>query len=72
MLADEASNGTRPPYVHGPRSPDEVVIGVVLTTRWMLSTGRRLDQIPLMHDLTGDQLIDFWADDHRTQIQAAR
>jgi hypothetical protein len=66
---DAVRTGARPPFVHGPQSPDEVVIGVVLTTRWMLDTGRRLDQAPLMHDLTGDQLIDFWADDYRTETQ---
>jgi hypothetical protein len=63
---DAVRVGARPPFVHGPRSPDEIVIGVALTARWMLSTGRRLDQVPLMYDLTEDQLIDFWADDHRT------
>jgi hypothetical protein len=69
---DAVRTGTRPPFVHGPQSPDEVVIGVALTTRWMLDTGRRLDQAPLMHDLTGDQLIDFWADDHRPETQLNR
>jgi hypothetical protein len=66
---DAVRRGARPPFVHGPQSPDEIAIGVVLTTRWMLDTGRRLDQVPLMHNLTGDQLIDFWADDHRTETQ---
>ena len=69
---DAVRTGTRPPFVHGPQSPDEVVIGVALTTRWMLDTGRRLDQAPLMHDMTVDQLIDFWADDHRTETQLTR
>lgn len=54
-----------PPEIpFGPRSANEVIIGMALTTKWMLTTGRRLDQIPLLHDLTADQLIDFWADDH--------
>jgi hypothetical protein len=66
---DAVRTGARPPFAHGPQSPDEIVIGVALTTRWMLNTGRRLDQVPLMHDLTGDQLIDFWADDYRTETQ---
>ena len=51
-------------HVHGPQSPEEVAIGVALTTQWMLTTGRRLGQEPLLHDLAADQLIDFWADDH--------
>ena len=60
------------PYAHGPQSPDEVVIGVALTAQWMLRTGRRLDEAPLLHELSGDQLIDFWADDHHADAQAAR
>jgi hypothetical protein len=53
-----------PQQRHGPQSLDEIVIGIALTTKWMLITGRRLDKAPLLHDLTADQLIDFWADDH--------
>jgi hypothetical protein len=60
----QASGGAASHTLHGPTSPDEVSIALALTTRWMLATGRCLDQSPLMHDLTGDQLIDFWADDH--------
>jgi hypothetical protein len=68
--------GTRTPPVahrpapgrrHGPRTADEKIIGVALTTRWMLITGRRLHQSPLLHDLPTGQLIDFWADDHQPQ-----
>jgi hypothetical protein len=59
---------TRPmdlPYqTHGPQCPDEILISIALTTTWMLVTSRRLDQPPLLHELTADQLIDFWADDH--------
>lgn len=54
----------RPEPSVGPRSANEIVIGMALTATWMLATGRRLDQPPLLHDLTADQLIDFWADDH--------
>lgn len=50
--------------VHGPRTADEVVIGLTLTTQWMLITGRYLHERPLLHDLPAGQLIDFWADDH--------
>lgn len=50
---------------HGPRSADEALIGVALTTQWMLVTGRRLRQDPTLHDLDLDELIDFWADDHQ-------
>lgn len=53
-----------PEVLIGPRSVNEVIIGMALTTTWMLTTGRRLDQMPLLHDLTADQLIEFWADDH--------
>ncbi|SEG85616.1 hypothetical protein SAMN04489712_11846 [Thermomonospora echinospora] len=48
----------------GPQSADEVALAIALTARWMLVTGRRIDQVPLLHDLPGDQLIDFWSDDH--------
>ena len=44
---------------------------MTLTTTWMLITGRRLDQAPLLHDLTADQLIGFWADDHTGEITLA-
>jgi hypothetical protein len=54
--------GRRPP--HGPQSPDEAIVGIALTVRWMLITGRRLDQRPELHELSCDQLIDFWADDY--------
>src|SRR5262245_28777160 len=60
-----------PQHGYGPQSLDETVIGIALTTRWMLTTGRRLDQAPLMHDLTDDQLIDFWADDHGNEAISA-
>ena len=49
---------------HGPQTADEVIIGLALTTCWMLITGRRLYQQPLLHGLSADQLIDFWADDY--------
>jgi hypothetical protein len=53
--------GTRQPP--GPRTADDIVIGLALTTRWMLITGRRLNQRPLLHILPAEQLLDFWADD---------
>jgi hypothetical protein len=48
----------------GPQTADDLVIGLALTTRWMLITGRRLGQWPLLHVLSGAELIEFWADDH--------
>ena len=49
----------------GPRSEDEIVIGIALTVTWMLATGRRLRcDVPLFHTLSTGDLIDFWADDH--------
>lgn len=51
--------------VRGPRSADDVAIGLALTTMWVLATGRRLRcDVPLFHDLPEGDLIDFWADDH--------
>jgi hypothetical protein len=61
--AGETGRPHPPEILIGPRSANEVIIGMALTTKWMLTTGRRLDQTPLLHDLTADQLIDFWADD---------
>ncbi|WP_067462385.1 hypothetical protein [Actinomadura macra] len=46
----------------GPRSHDELAIGVLLTAQWMLATGRRLEDYPALHHLEEDQLIEFWAD----------
>lgn len=49
----------------GPQTADDLVIGIALTTTWMLTTGRRLRcGVPLTHDLNAMELIDFWADDH--------
>ena len=50
-------------WARGPQTADDVIIGVALTTQWMLITGRRLHQSLLLHDLPTGQLIDFWADD---------
>lgn len=49
----------------GPRSTDDMVTAITLTTIWMISTRRRLQStVPLFHDLNAAELIDFWADDH--------
>src|ERR1700677_5351767 len=56
---------------HGPRSADETVIAMTLTTQWMLETGRRLSEYPLLHDLAADELRDFWADDHAGGVSPA-
>lgn len=48
----------------GPHTVDDMVIGLALTTTWMLLTGRHLYERPLLHSLTAEQLVDFWADDH--------
>lgn len=51
--------------ISGPQSADDVVIGLALTTTWVLVTGRRVRcDLPLFHDLPESDLIDFWADDH--------
>ncbi|MDN3353043.1 hypothetical protein [Actinomadura sp. DC4] len=61
----EGTGRPQPPETPvGPRSASETIIGMALTATWMLTTGRRLDQPPLLHELTADQLVDFWADDH--------
>lgn len=49
---------------YGPRSADEFLIAIALTTTWALVTGRRPRPAPLIHDLPARDLIDFWADDH--------
>lgn len=68
---DDETNVSSPPSVsaqniRGPQSADDVVIGLALTTTWVLATGRRLCcDVPLFHDLPAPELVDFWADDHR-------
>ncbi|WP_242882708.1 hypothetical protein [Actinomadura litoris] len=37
-------------------------MAIVLTTTWMLVTGRRLHQYPALHCLDSEQLIEFWAE----------
>lgn len=56
----------------GPRDPDEAMLEMLLTTTWMLATGRRLYQRPAMHRLSPEELIDFWADDNLATQKAAR
>jgi hypothetical protein len=50
--------------VVGPQCGSDVIIGLALTTTWMLITGRCLDHGPLLHGLPAADLIDFWADDY--------
>ncbi|MFB9831430.1 hypothetical protein [Actinoallomurus acaciae] len=50
--------------VRGPHTADDRVIAMALTATWMLTTGRRLRDVPMFHDLSVPDLIDFWADDH--------
>jgi hypothetical protein len=59
-------SGPKPTSVPaGPRSAEEVVIAIALTTTWALVTGRRPRAgLPLFHDLPAHELIGFWADDH--------
>jgi hypothetical protein len=45
----------------GPRDADEFLLAVTLTTQQMLSTGRRLGERPLLHHLSPDELLEFWA-----------
>lgn len=48
----------------GPLSGDEAMIAILLTTTWMLVTGRRLlCDVALLHDLSAPELIEFWAED---------
>ncbi|QXJ23338.1 hypothetical protein AGRA3207_004479 [Actinomadura graeca] len=46
-------------------------MAIVLTTTWMLATGRRLHQRPTLHDLDCEQLIDFWADGRLVSVETA-
>ncbi len=57
--------------LHGPQTADDVVIGLALTAKWMITTGRRLGQRPLLHTLPADQLVDFWSDDHSSAPESA-
>lgn len=47
---------------HGPRCHEELMIAVLLTAQWMLLTGRRLGEYPVLHHHSADRLIEFWAD----------
>jgi len=55
-------DAAEPADQHSPHSADEVVEAIALTTVRMLATGRRLGCRPLLHTLSADELIDFWAD----------
>ncbi|WP_067449853.1 hypothetical protein [Actinomadura macra] len=65
--------GSRPSRRHdaAPRCPEEAELAIVLTTTWMLATGRRLHQHPTLHDLDCEQLIDFWADGLLVPVETA-
>jgi hypothetical protein len=45
----------------GPRSDDELIAYLLIRT-WMLNTGRVLRSDVPPHDLTEQELVDFWAD----------
>ncbi|QXJ23380.1 hypothetical protein AGRA3207_004524 [Actinomadura graeca] len=46
-----------------PLDLDEAALELILTTHWMVTTGRRLYERPVLHQLGAEELIDFWADD---------
>ncbi|WP_157408040.1 hypothetical protein [Actinomadura atramentaria] len=51
----------------GPRTADETVMALALTTVWQLRrpSGRRERLRPragLLHGLSGDELVDFWSE----------
>ena len=48
--------------LYPPLSRDEF-IARLLVDIWTLATGRTLRDVP-PHELTAEELIDFWADDH--------
>lgn len=45
-------------------------MAAALTVTWQLISGRRLDQRALLHELSPDQLIGFWADDHQAPVHS--
>lgn len=63
-LAAQGGGTGHPAAACGPQSDDEAMIAIMLTTTWMLVTGRRLlcDRA-LLHDLSAPELIEFWAED---------
>ncbi|ROO84278.1 hypothetical protein EDD29_1798 [Actinocorallia herbida] len=48
------------PVAYGPRDCAEESLAVMLTTEWMLRTGRRLGDRPLLHRLDAAALVEFW------------
>ncbi|RFS83468.1 hypothetical protein D0T12_20690 [Actinomadura spongiicola] len=46
----------------GPRCADESALAMALTTVWMLRTGRLIDRRPLLHELSAEELVEFWDD----------
>lgn len=48
--------------IYPPLSHDEFVARLLIDI-WTLATGRTLRDVP-PHELTAEELIDFWADDH--------
>jgi hypothetical protein len=54
-----ASSATR---TDGPQAGEEFELALALTTQWMLITGRRLGQHPLLHGLSPEELLEFWAE----------
>lgn len=45
----------------GPCGEDETALEIALTTVWMVRMGRRLGESPQLHELSAEQLIEFWA-----------
>jgi len=48
--------------LYPPLSHDEFVARLLVDI-WTLATGRTLRDVP-PHELTAEELIDFWSDDH--------
>ncbi|MFC4052799.1 hypothetical protein ACFOY4_24185 [Actinomadura syzygii] len=56
----------------GPQCADEAALAMTLTTVWMVRTGRLLDRKPIMHELSADELVEFWDDPLRETVTKAR
>ncbi|GAB2853269.1 hypothetical protein GCM10022221_60920 [Actinocorallia aurea] len=54
------SPGTGERSADGPRDGAERTLALLLTTHWMLVTGRRLAGPPLLHHLDRGALEEFW------------
>ncbi|MGI8334439.1 hypothetical protein ACRYCC_31190 [Actinomadura scrupuli] len=60
---EEGEDGDNDPLMRTPPPTDDELLALILIATWASRTGRLLPADVPPHDLTEQELIDFWVDD---------